>query len=257
MNSSWPEVAESMLLELYPSGEAPRAELISRLTAQLSPRHAGDQVLVAACLLETPAALSRLEALLAREAAPVGASFGLDAAEVQSLARARLFERVDGVPRLASYDGSGPLGAWLRTVAARMASNARRAVHHETGASAAGDVTAPTADPELALLRLQYKTHFRSAFAAAVESLTPRERTVLRLHALDGLSLASIGAMYRRDASTVSRWLDAVRRQLLDGTRAQLASALSLSPSELESLQRGATTPSVSLSVLLEESSPG
>jgi RNA polymerase sigma-70 factor (ECF subfamily) len=70
---------------------------------------------------------------------------------------------------------------------------------------------------------------------------------VLRLHALDGLSVASIGAMYRRDASTVSRWLDAIRRQLLAGTRAHLSEALSLSPSELDSLRRVASAPSVSL----------
>ena len=107
-------------------------------------------------------------------------------------------------------------------------------------------------DPELALLRARHRASFRAAFARAIAALTARERAVLRLSTLDGLTLARIGAMYGRDASTVSRWLEQIRHALLAATRTELAAELGGSPAELESLMRLADSElSVSLTRLL------
>jgi RNA polymerase sigma-70 factor (ECF subfamily) len=102
------------------------------------------------------------------------------------------------------------------------------------------------------LLRLQYREHFRAAFADAVRALEPNERTVLRLHTLDGLSLASIGTMFQRDASNVSRWLSRIRGRLLEDTRSALGKRLALEGSALESVMRVADSElTMSLSGLL------
>ena len=155
-------------------------------------------------------------------------------------------------PRLSLYDGTGPLAAWLRTVAVRVSSNLKRMAPREDLVSSVPEVALVSPDPELALLRLRHRAHFREAFGEAVRALDATERTVLRLHAIDGLSLASIGTMFQRDASSVSRWLSRIRAKLLVGTRGALARHLKLEGSELDSLMRLADSElTVSLSTLL------
>jgi RNA polymerase sigma-70 factor (ECF subfamily) len=110
------------------------------------------------------------------------------------------------------------------------------------------EVEASSADPELALLRARYRDQFKEAFAMAIASLSPRERTVLRLHTLDGVTLARIGALYQKDTSTVSRWLEQVRRALLTVTRAHLATRLHLDDAALDSVMRAAD-PEMSVSL--------
>ena len=65
-----------------------------------------------------------------------------------------------------------------------------------------------------------------------------RERTLLRLHTVEGLSLERMGVMYRKDKATLSRWLAAAREKLAEETRARLAERLALAPPELASLLR-------------------
>lgn len=195
-------------------------------------------------------ALASLEVLLAREVARVAASQQVPADELQQAVRERLL--VGPSPRLGTFDGSGPLTAWLRAVATRQASNLRRSAGREEVVSSVPDAALAAPNAELALLRAQYRAHFREAFTAALAGLEARERTVLRLHTLDGLSLASIGAMFHRDASNVSRWLAKIRAQLLEATRQQLGQRLSLEGSELESVMRVADSElTMSLSGLL------
>jgi RNA polymerase sigma-70 factor (ECF subfamily) len=195
-------------------------------------------------------ALSELDRRIRAEGKRVADAQRFPADELAQLMRARLLAGPD--PKLARFDGSGPLAAWLRAVAARLASNARRPVEHEVAVSAVPEGALAEPTPELALLRLQYREHFRAAFADAVRALEPNERTVLRLHTLDGLSLASIGTMFQRDASNVSRWLSRIRGRLLEDTRAALGRRLLLEGSALESLMRVADSElTMSLSGLL------
>jgi RNA polymerase sigma-70 factor, ECF subfamily len=113
-------------------------------------------------------------------------------------------------------------------------------------------VAAP--NPELELIRRKHKQHFATAFVAAMATLSPRERTLLKLHVLDGLPLDQIGPLYKKDKSTISRWLAKAQQQLHDATRAQLVAALKLTPNELESVLRAAQSElSLSLSRLLQD----
>lgn len=158
--------------------------------------------------------------------------------------------------RLAGFTAEGPLGAWLRAVAVRLALNARRPGAREVPCADLPDQPLADPDPELALLRARHRAAFKTAFEAAMHGLSSRERTLLRLTTLDGLSLASVGQMYGKDASTVSRWLAAAREALLEGTRAALATTLKLDSNGLDSVMRAADSElNVSLARLLEKSS--
>ncbi|WP_395812894.1 sigma factor-like helix-turn-helix DNA-binding protein [Archangium minus] len=68
------------------------------------------------------------------------------------------------------------------------------------------------------------ETVLTQVLAEALAALPSRERTVLRLHLVEGLSLERIGTVYRTHKSTVSRWLARAREEVLAGTRSRLAS---------------------------------
>ncbi|MFP2906134.1 sigma-70 family RNA polymerase sigma factor, partial [Pyxidicoccus sp. 3LFB2] len=94
------------------------------------------------------------------------------------------------------------------------------------------------ADVELGYLRQRHREDFQAALSEALAALPARERTVLRLHVVEGLSLERIGAMYRTHKSTVSRQVSRAREQVLAGARQRLAERLQLSSGELHSLMR-------------------
>ncbi|MFY0527076.1 sigma-70 family RNA polymerase sigma factor [Archangium gephyra] len=87
-------------------------------------------------------------------------------------------------------------------------------------------------------MRQRHRADFQTALAEALAALPSRERTVLRLHFVEGLSLERIGTAYRTHKSTVSRWLARAREEVLEGTRSRLAERLRLSSGELHSLLR-------------------
>jgi RNA polymerase sigma-70 factor (ECF subfamily) len=216
-----------------------------------------DLELVTACLRNDREALATLDELLRvevrRAVTPLDDS-GTLVDEVMQLVRERLLMRApDGRSRLADYTGEGPLGAWLRAISVRVALNAKRPGARELPMGELPDAPLADPDPELALLRARHRVAFRDAFTAALAELTPRDRTLLRLTALDGLTCAQVGKMYAKDASTISRWLAQARAVLLARTRLLLAQALALSDSALDSVMRAADSElAFSLSTLLE-----
>jgi RNA polymerase sigma-70 factor (ECF subfamily) len=98
------------------------------------------------------------------------------------------------------------------------------------------DVAAPGDDVELSLIKAHYRKEFKEAFAVALETLSSRERSVLRLHLLDGLNIEQIGALYKAHRATVARWIAGSRKKLDSATREALAVKLKLGEQELASL---------------------
>ena len=141
-------------------------------------------------------------------------------------------------PRIETFEGAGPLISWLRAAAVRTALNARRPQAREAAGEDAALEELPLAgpDPELAIIRLQHRAVFSEAFKTALAVLSTRERNVLRLQGLDGLSLERIGEVYGVNKSTVSRWLTNVHEVLLQRTRSELALRLTLDTAQLDSL---------------------
>jgi RNA polymerase sigma-70 factor (ECF subfamily) len=161
--------------------------------------------------------------------------------ELRQLLRQRLLVPAEGAPpKLASYSGRGPLGQWVRAVALRLHIDRQRAAPREVSMESAPVALAERlgADPELAFIRERHQEDFRVAFRAALGRLEARERNLLRLHHVHGLSMDAVSATYQAPRSTVARWIARARERLLALTREELMARLRLTPDELESMLR-------------------
>ena len=91
-------------------------------------------------------------------------------------------------------------------------------------------------NPELDLIRARHKDSFKGAFQAALQALSPEDRTTLRLHFVEGLNIDQIGSIYRVHRATIARRIARSREALLEDVRRRLSDTLRLSPQEFDSL---------------------
>jgi RNA polymerase sigma-70 factor, ECF subfamily len=192
-------------------------------------------LLARACLRHEAAALAVLDGELL---AAVGSALRRrassdDVDEALQLLRARLL--LGEAPKLSKYSGRGPLGAFLRIAGSHVLSNLRPApghLVHGDELAALPDVT----ELESKLVRKDQQARFRAVFREAVQALTARERSLLRLSLLDGLSIDDIAPMYGAHRASVARWLSAARERLSAITRSRLSVALDLPEEDVERL---------------------
>jgi RNA polymerase sigma-70 factor (ECF subfamily) len=153
----------------------------------------------------------------------------LPSAEIED-AEARLWTRLlvgdVGGPRISGYAGTGSLRAWLRRCAAHEALATLRRRRPELADGREWALPDPGDDPERGLLAAEHASAFRDVFAAAVASLDPREREVLRAAVLDGESSVQIAGRYGVHRVTVARWLAAAREKLARRTGRMLRDRL-------------------------------
>jgi RNA polymerase sigma-70 factor (ECF subfamily) len=232
---TWPNLGVS------PEVFAAHLRASTRADAPLKDLQTSDLFLACGCLAGDPTALATFDReFLSRVASYVARidSSAIFADEVRQALRQHLLVAEPGhQPRLARYDGSAPLGAWLRVVSVRLALNLRRArgqvlPRAEDGAP----VHPPTPDPELDYLKARYGQEVHTAFAAVLRAITPKERNLLRLHFLEGMTVHAIATVYQVNKSTISRWLAECRARLLDETRRVLSEKLKLDPAEFDSM---------------------
>jgi RNA polymerase sigma-70 factor (ECF subfamily) len=256
---AWLDEGHEKLLMLWPGltlQPEPLAKWLKpHLGDKLGSLDAAGLLLAAGALAQQPSAVlcfdQLLKAEVRRAVGPLDKSNTL-VDEATQLVRERLLFG-GGAPKLAEYSGQGALAAWLRAVAVRLALNAKRVGAREDAVASVPDTALADPDPELALLRARHCEQFKEAFAAAIGKLSPRERTVMRLTSLDGLTLLQVGQMYGKDQSTVSRWLATARQTLLTATREELAAKLKLTSAELDSVMRAADSElNLSISRLLQ-----
>ncbi len=188
-----------------------------------------------ACLRREPRALHLLDAELLPAVAVAlrRRASSDDVDEALQLLRARLLLGAD--PKLSKYSGRGPLGAFLRIAASNVLSNLRPPL---ADAPAGHDLEAvpDAADLESKLARKDQQERFRAVFREAVMALSARERALLRLSLLDGLSIDDIAPMYGAHRASVARWLSAAKERLSAITRSRLATALELEAADVERL---------------------
>jgi RNA polymerase sigma-70 factor (ECF subfamily) len=236
--SAWPTVALSdeiflrYLRERLVNGGDPVTELRGV--------HAADLYLACGCSQGEPRAIAAfeesyvtpIEAHLARSDALPAFSQELK----QTLRERILVAREGFLPRISSYNGRGPLGGWLRMVAARVAVDLRRKQKNEGTRPGSLAVPLPALDPELAYLKERYRREFEAALEAAFRGLSPREGTIMRLHFLEGMPVSGIATMYQVSSRTVQRWIAAAQANILARARQILSEKLALSGAELDSL---------------------
>ncbi len=227
--AAWPDVAVS------------RAELTAAIEERLAveePPPLTDALaielhLAIGCARGDPAAIGHLERSYLDVVPAALASMKLPAATVEDV-RAAVRDKLllpDGErrPRVLDYAGLGRLRGLVQVSAVRTAISLLRRGARELPV-AADDVAArlatPDADAELALIKEQYRTAFAAAFGEAVQALDRRDRNLLRLHFLGGVTLERLAAMYGVHRATVVRWLAAARAALFAGTRDRMRAAL-------------------------------
>jgi RNA polymerase sigma-70 factor (ECF subfamily) len=142
-------------------------------------------------------------------------------------------------PRITEYRGTGDLRAWLRVTAMRAALKLLRKENRETPTDdALLEARAQQDDPELAYMKAAYRASFKVAFQEALESLLPRERTLLKQQIVDGLGIDELGALYQVHRATAARWVQSAREKLLVRTRRTFMMNARISSDECESIMR-------------------
>ena len=157
--------------------------------------------------------------------------------ELRQTLRVRLL--TGPTPRISQYKGNGPLGAWVRVTAARIALELKEASERRgISDSAVLDALAATgSSPELTAAKIQHRQLFRAELERCFQDLEPRDKTLLRMHFLHDMSIDEMGRILRVHRATVARWLVALRRRIFDQLCDRLAIQIS-SGSEINSLIR-------------------
>lgn len=212
-------------------------------TAAISSLHAAELYLACACGEGYAHALTFFEAEYLSHVGEYVARIqrAADAvSEIRQVLRVKLLVTQGAEkPGITEYSGRGSLGAWVRVAAVRTALDfVRRSRDAREDVDGARDVAAPGLDPELDVVRAVYKDGFAEAFRGAALALEPKQRNVLKLHYLDGLTLDETAVACRTSRATAARWLAAAREALLDETRRRLFEKLQLSEGDLGSVVR-------------------
>jgi RNA polymerase sigma-70 factor (ECF subfamily) len=241
--AAWPgiEVPAAQVLALWARrlGDIPDDALLAELAGLR-----GDDLYIAfACGTGDPAALRAFEARYFQGLdAVVGRISGSPATvrEIEQIMREKLFVAAGAEPRIVEMAGHGDLAGLIRVVAIRIALNLRAAAVRNVPLDHAElAVLAPECDPELAAIGEQHRAAVKAAFETALDALRARERSVLRMHLIDQLSIDDIGRAFDVHRATAARWLERIRADLRDTTLRVLRDRLALPNEELHRIIRG------------------
>lgn len=149
--------------------------------------------------------------------------------------RTKLFVASGPSPGIASYGGLGPLGAWVRVTAVRLALdlNKKDPRAAERGLASLAD---ELVDPEADCLKGAHAAHFRSAVRLALQSLPVESRLLLRQNLVDGLTTRDIGSIHGVAHTTVGRWLAHAREAVNVAVRNALSERLDIGAADLDSI---------------------
>jgi RNA polymerase sigma-70 factor (ECF subfamily) len=140
-------------------------------------------------------------------------------------------------PKLEQYQGRSELEHWVRVAATRFALDALR------GRDANGplpeehpEATGALGNPEIAYFEQLYGPQLKEALTRAFAQLSAKERTLLRQHYFDRLSLEAIGRMENVHRTTVARWLTSAEEAIFTSVRRGLRDQLGCGERTLEDI---------------------
>jgi RNA polymerase sigma-70 factor, ECF subfamily len=242
--AAWADLAVDPELFAGYLGERMPPEEDADVGGVLRELHAADLYLACACANEVPGAVRAAdEAYLSSTSSALHHLDGPSefADEVRQILRDKLFVASAGAPpKIVGYSGRHPLAAWIRIAARRVGISLRRgeSVRAKVSAAALSEVLPSGADPELDYLKARYRAEFREAFQAAVAALTDRERVMLRLSLVEGLSHDKIAPIYGVTQPTITRWIAKARESISESTHRILCERLQLGASEVHSIAK-------------------
>jgi RNA polymerase sigma-70 factor, ECF subfamily len=195
--------------------------------------------LVAGCVAQMPEALAAFEkSFLAGLTSTVGrvvlARDQVD--ELRQQLRVSLLLGPD--PKIGSFRGQGPLGAWVQVCAVRLALRLGTNRHRMMDVDLLDELVSRDADQELLAARSRYRDTFQAALEECFVALTPRQKTLLRMHFVDAMNIDEMALVFRVHRATIARWLVSIRREVLAELCRKISSNLRTSSSEFRSLVR-------------------
>jgi RNA polymerase sigma-70 factor, ECF subfamily len=140
----------------------------------------------------------------------------------------------DRAPRILEYAGRGRLRGLVQVTATRTAIDRIRLEEREAELPAR-ELSAP-GDLALSLIKDQFREAFAAGFQRAVAAASRRDRNLLRLHFLGGVTLEQLAQMYGVHRATIVRWIAAAREAVFAATRAHVAETLAPSADELDEM---------------------
>ena len=207
--------------------------------------HAAELYLAAACAAGAPGAAEAFEATQGPQLDRALRRLDLSATRHSELRQQMLGLLLVGErgrpPQISKYSGRGSLGGWLRVTVTR---GARKQLGRKERMIPASDQLLERMadqvddDPEMQYIKGRYRGEFKAAFVEAVGTLSARERTVLRCHLVDRLSIEDIGSMYNVHRATAARWISGARAAAVEQTRQAMMRRLRIPDEEYESILR-------------------
>ena len=217
-----------------------RAALDAGVSRDVLREHAAELYLGTACTAGSQPALAALDQqyiakvddMIARRRLP---SHAVD--EIRQTVRERLLS--GNPPYLAGAAGRGSLAGLVAVIATRAAldwlrSRARAAARQ--GPEPESDELAASGNPERDHLRERFREELKRAFEAAVRELAPRDRTMLRFHLVDGMTIDDIANLYQIHRATAARQVEKARERVASGVRKLLARTAGIRGDELQEL---------------------
>lgn len=197
------------------------------LPARLAALHAADLYLALACANGRREAIELFErehvARVGDFVARINATKDF-ADEVRQRLRSRLLTgTAEQPPRIRSYSARGPIGGWLRVCAVREGRELEGAPH---ASSDEVDRVVAIQDPEIAFLKERYGELVSDAFRRALLAVESEDRTMLRMHYVDGLTLEQVATVFRVSRATGARSLARARARLVEAARRDLQEAI-------------------------------
>jgi RNA polymerase sigma-70 factor, ECF subfamily len=243
--AGWPELDldEAAFVTHVARVLIPDAAAGASIAEQLEAVHASDLWLAFGCAEGHEDAVNAFDKEVLRDVGPMIARLQptpqlVD--EIRQQLREKLLLAAPGKrkeARIAEYAGRAPLSAWVRVAATRAALDVLRAAGARRESDVEPDDLSPGGDsPELEYLKERYRPQFKAAFQTALGNLDAEQRTVLRMHVVEGLNIDEIGGLFRVHRSTIARWIAEARVAILDGARRSLQQKLGLNEAEFHSL---------------------
>ncbi len=133
----------------------------------------------------------------------------------------------DGQPaRVRSYGAVGSLLSYATTAASRLIAQGLRSHKAEDSLESQQLSALPsTTDVERLVMKKEQGSRFEEAFFQALRSLSPRDRSLLRLNLVEGVAAEKLAPMHDVSRATITRWVAEAREELAVRTRKALVDA--------------------------------
>ncbi len=246
----WLDEARARGSEVWPALEVALADLEDGVRAHLDARgetevalsslDAGELYLACACWRGDTRAILAFRSTYFAPIEPRLVRMGIAEAHCDDLWQElamRLFVSVaDEPPRILTYAGRGQLHGFVKVAATRLALDVLERLQRDTSDTWLERIPGAPSEPALHWIKQRHRAELKQEIEAAIATLAPRDRALLRLTIVERASIASLARTYQTHRSTVWRWILQARAELAAHVRARLAARWQIGDSELSTI---------------------